>query len=437
VPGAQQSMLTGQSQDWPLSREEKQVRLLRLYDRDLEETDRLLQMSSRGISNSELRFSARARARASELGQENLGDSFNASPALIPGTIDDGSSDCSASCSPSPDCKASPLEPRASPQEPRASPQSGAEWYSSATPPVTAGASRTTLEVKFNASCIEHMGTGSKAHPSLPEDAHSSQGGGSTRSFEYLTPEPSPRTPPGYHNGLGPLLLRAERPISAPAGVPNSGAGANFSVCKRTGTVIPSIPAMPPQSLLRNGGAVNAGAMNSCLTPPPCQVHDDAAKLLKDIAGQGLPEVAPLPRQRPHSAAALSAFSASSSSRRKRSEGTLKDKELTYPPFVFSAARHGRYAEVENALLAGFVPNFADSYGNTVFHIACQNGKRRIAKLAVKFGCDLNAQNMKGHTGLHFLFAYGYPDIAEYFIKKGADEFIKNEMGKTAREGIK
>lgn len=253
-----------------------------------------------------------------------------------------------------------------------------------------------------------------------------------------MTPEPSPRTPPGYHDGLGPsLLLRAERPISAPAGQPNSGSGKDFSVCKRTGTVIPSIPAMPPQSLLRNGGAVNASAMNSCLTPPPCQVHDDAAKLLNDIAGQGLPEVAPLPRQRPHSAAALNAFSASSSSRRKRSEATVNDKELTYPPFVFSAARHGRYAEVENALLAGFVPNFADSYGNTVFHIACQNGKRRIAKLAVKFGCDLNAQNMKGHTGLHFLYAYGYPDIAEYFVKKGADEFIKNGMGKTAREGIK
>jgi len=49
----------------------------------------------------------------------------------------------------------------------------------------------------------------------------------------------------------------------------------------------------------------------------------------------------------------------------------------------------------------------------------------------------MNAQNMKGNTGLHFLFAYGYPDIAEYFIKKGADEFIINTVGKTAREGIK
>ena len=28
------------------------------------------------------------------------------------------------------------------------------------------------------------------------------------------------------------------------------------------------------------------------------------------------------------------------------------------------------------------------------------------------------ARNSRGNTGLHFLFAYGYADIAEYFIEK-------------------
>ena len=67
-----------------------------------------------------------------------------------------------------------------------------------------------------------------------------------------------------------------------------------------------------------------------------------------------------------------------------------------------------------------------------------------------------------GNTGLHFLFAYGYADIAEYFIEKarcrtlvlllalvertcgvnvmvrqGADDTVANETGKTAREGIR
>lgn len=107
------------------------------------------------------------------------------------------------------------------------------------------------------------------------------------------------------------------------------------------------------------------------------------------------------------------------------------------PRQVYSAARHGRHKEVEAALEAGFNPDYTDSFGNSLFHIACQNGNKRIAKLAIKYGGDMDAQNLKGNTGIHFLFAYGYPDIAEYFISKGADDTIANETGKTAREGIR
>jgi len=107
------------------------------------------------------------------------------------------------------------------------------------------------------------------------------------------------------------------------------------------------------------------------------------------------------------------------------------------PRQIYSAARHGRHKEVEAAMQAGFDPDFGDSFGNTLFHVACQNGNKRISKLAIKYGGDMDAQNVKGHTGLHFLFSYGYPDIAEYFISKGADETILNESGNSAREGIR
>jgi len=281
--------------------------------------------------------------------------------------------------------------------------------------------------------------------PPRLEDAQSShRSHGSPRSFEYLTPEPTPRTPPGY-GSLGARTVHVQRPGSAPTapiGQPRSLAGKDFSVCKRTGTVIPCIPPMPSTALRADG------TEKHFLTPPPCTV---GAENLGGVAtAQGLPLAPPLPRRplsaaapplprRPHSAAAANAFSA----RRSLSKDVVRRSsepsaaEICYPPNVLSAARHGRYTEVESALLAGFMPNYADTHGNTVFHIACQNGRRRIAKLAIKYGCDMNAQNMKGNTGLHFLFAYGYPDIAEYFIKKGADEFIINTVGKTAREGIK
>lgn len=124
---------------------------------------------------------------------------------------------------------------------------------------------------------------------------------------------------------------------------------------------------------------------------------------------------------------------ASASSRRNAGEGDASLK----PVNVFSAARHGRYNEVSRALAAGFAATYADSNGNTVFHVACQNGHKAIAKLAIRYGGDWNAQNAKGNTGLHFLFAYGYPDIGEYFIQKGACEDIQNDLGNVARQGIR
>jgi len=144
--------------------------------------------------------------------------------------------------------------------------------------------------------------------------------------------------------------------------------------------------------------------------------------------------------KKPRAAAAANAFSAYTSSKdisHRGSEASDKEEVSLYPPQVFSSARHGRSAQVEAALLGGFEPNYADSYGNTLFHIACQNGSKRVGKVAVKYGCNMNAQNSKGNTGLHFLFAFGYPEVAEYFITKGADEHIQNAMGNAAREGIK
>jgi len=104
---------------------------------------------------------------------------------------------------------------------------------------------------------------------------------------------------------------------------------------------------------------------------------------------------------------------------------------------IFSQTRHGHHKEVEKALIAGFNPQSEDAFGNSLFHVACQNGNKRIAKLAAKYGADMDAINSKGNTGLHFLFSFGYPDVAEYFIEKGANDQIKNASGMTCREGLK
>lgn len=128
---------------------------------------------------------------------------------------------------------------------------------------------------------------------------------------------------------------------------------------------------------------------------------------------------------------APSGTAAPSGSERPPPEPSLEPRQ------VFSAARHGKHKDVEASLVAGFPPDYADSFGNTLFHVACQNGNKRVAKLVIKYGGDMDAANGKGNTGIHFLFAYGYAEIAEYFIEKGANENIQNEAGKLPREGIR
>ena len=74
---------------------------------------------------------------------------------------------------------------------------------------------------------------------------------------------------------------------------------------------------------------------------------------------------------------------------------------------VFSFARHNRTKDLERLLDESGIPaNVRDPHGNTILIVACQNGLKRIAKLALRRGADINARNYKGNTCLHFCFAY-------------------------------
>ena len=53
---------------------------------------------------------------------------------------------------------------------------------------------------------------------------------------------------------------------------------------------------------------------------------------------------------------------------------------------VFSYARHGHSQIVQRCLKGGFNANAQDEFGNTLFHVAAQNGNKKIAKMAIRFG---------------------------------------------------
>ena len=67
---------------------------------------------------------------------------------------------------------------------------------------------------------------------------------------------------------------------------------------------------------------------------------------------------------------------------------------------------------------------------------AAQNGNKRIAKLCLRRGANVNLPNNTGQTVLHYAYAYGFEDLAEYLKSKGADDRPKNADGLTCYEGL-
>jgi len=104
---------------------------------------------------------------------------------------------------------------------------------------------------------------------------------------------------------------------------------------------------------------------------------------------------------------------------------------------LLSAARHGRTEEVRALLEArGVSVDARDVHGNSCLHVACQNGHRKVAKLALRAGANPDAQNLKGNTPAHYCFAYGFDELGEYLVAKGASEHVRNAAGKRCREGL-
>lgn len=106
---------------------------------------------------------------------------------------------------------------------------------------------------------------------------------------------------------------------------------------------------------------------------------------------------------------------------------------------VCSLCRHGKFADIEDMMNHpdwSLSMDYQDDAGNTLLHIAAQNGNKRMIKLCLRRGADLNAQNLNGHTALHFTYSYGYAEVGEYLVTKGADDSIRNKDGLTCYEGL-
>jgi hypothetical protein len=106
---------------------------------------------------------------------------------------------------------------------------------------------------------------------------------------------------------------------------------------------------------------------------------------------------------------------------------------------ICSLCRHSKFADVEEMMNHpdwNLSMDYQDEAGNTLLHIACQNGNKRMVKLCLRRGSDINSQNLNGQTPLHFAYSYGYGDVGEYLVSKGADDTLRNKDGLTCYEGL-
>jgi hypothetical protein len=100
---------------------------------------------------------------------------------------------------------------------------------------------------------------------------------------------------------------------------------------------------------------------------------------------------------------------------------TQENKMATDFEMLCSWARHERYQDVETTMNQGdwIMPiDYQNNQGCTLLHIAAQNGNKRIAKLALRKGANVNKQNYNGQTPLHYACAYGFSALSEYLMSK-------------------
>lgn len=101
-----------------------------------------------------------------------------------------------------------------------------------------------------------------------------------------------------------------------------------------------------------------------------------------------------------------------------------------------SLIRNNRVKELQGQLIENLfrIDTQENLTRNTLLHVACQNGSKLGVKVCLRLGANLNIQNSKGYTPLHFAYMYGFTELGEYCISKGADDELRALDGRTCYE---
>ena len=104
----------------------------------------------------------------------------------------------------------------------------------------------------------------------------------------------------------------------------------------------------------------------------------------------------------------------------------------TFIDILFLHIKDGNYQNFQD-IFQKFNPgiNERDEKGNSFLNLAVQCCCREIIMFLINKGADINSQNKKLNTALHYALSYQEYDIADLLLRYGADENIKNINGLT------
>ena len=80
--------------------------------------------------------------------------------------------------------------------------------------------------------------------------------------------------------------------------------------------------------------------------------------------------------------------------------------------------------------------NNKDEDGNTLLILCAKNGLTKLASLLLEKGADVNIQNNRGNTAMHYAISLKYFTLADLPAKHNAKEDIMNIFGYTPWECI-
>ena len=103
---------------------------------------------------------------------------------------------------------------------------------------------------------------------------------------------------------------------------------------------------------------------------------------------------------------------------------------------AFVRCKLGHVDGVEECLDQEVAIENRDEHGNTLFIISAQQNNKKMIKMLLRRGADVNAQNSTGNTALHYANEYKFNKLSEYILNKGGNDTLLNTKGLTCYEGV-